>query len=70
LIDAGLDESLAVGAGLSMLVLVCWFICAKIEPTIRGALGEFLSNVKPRAGDLLQSSKPYAAGARGQRVAV
>jgi peptidoglycan/LPS O-acetylase OafA/YrhL len=44
LIDAGLDASLAVGAGLAMLVLVCWFICAKIEPAIRHMLTNVFSN--------------------------
>ena len=38
LTDAGLDASLAVWASLAMLVLVCWFICAKIEPAIRRLL--------------------------------
>jgi peptidoglycan/LPS O-acetylase OafA/YrhL len=43
LIDAGLDASLAVGAGLSILVLVCWLICAKIEPAIRRSLRQIFS---------------------------
>jgi peptidoglycan/LPS O-acetylase OafA/YrhL len=45
LIDAGVDASLAVWASLGVLVLVCWFICAKIEPAIRHLLREILSNV-------------------------
>ena len=44
LIDAGLDAYLAVGAGLSMLALVCWFISARIEPAIRSLLRHLLSN--------------------------
>jgi peptidoglycan/LPS O-acetylase OafA/YrhL len=44
LIHAGLDTSLAVGAALCMLVLACWFICAKIEPAIRRLLRESFSN--------------------------
>jgi peptidoglycan/LPS O-acetylase OafA/YrhL len=44
LIDAGLDATLAVGAGLSILALVCWFISAKMEPAIRRLLREFFSN--------------------------
>jgi peptidoglycan/LPS O-acetylase OafA/YrhL len=44
LIDAGLDDSLAVWAGLGMLVLVCWLICAKIEPAIRRLLRKIPSN--------------------------
>ena len=38
LIDAGLDATSAVWVALGMLVLVCWFICATIEPAIRGAM--------------------------------
>jgi peptidoglycan/LPS O-acetylase OafA/YrhL len=43
LIDAGLDASLAVEAGLGILVLVCWLICAKIEPAIRRSLTQIFS---------------------------
>ena len=46
LTDAGLDASLAVWASLAMLVLVCWFICAKIEPAIRRLLKEIFSNFR------------------------
>lgn len=45
LIDAGMDASMAVWAGLGLLVLVCWVICAKVEPAIRHLLREFFSNV-------------------------
>ncbi|WFU16055.1 acyltransferase [Bradyrhizobium sp. CB3481] len=45
LIDAGLDASLAVWVSIAMLVLVCWLICAKIEPAIRGLLKEIVANV-------------------------
>jgi len=38
LVDAGLDATLAVWVQLGMLVLICWFICAKIEPAIRAAM--------------------------------
>lgn len=44
LVHAGLDASLAVGIALGMLVLVCWLICAKIEPAIRHLLSEVFSN--------------------------
>jgi peptidoglycan/LPS O-acetylase OafA/YrhL len=44
LIDAGVDAYLAVGAALSLLVLVCWFICARVEPAIRYRLRAFPSN--------------------------
>jgi peptidoglycan/LPS O-acetylase OafA/YrhL len=43
LIDAGLDATLAVWVALSMLVLVCWLICAKIEPAVRRALTQGIS---------------------------
>jgi peptidoglycan/LPS O-acetylase OafA/YrhL len=48
LTDAGLDASLAVWASLAMLVPVCWFICAKIEPAIRRLLKENL-RLRPKA---------------------
>jgi peptidoglycan/LPS O-acetylase OafA/YrhL len=44
LVHAGLDASLAVWVGLGMLVLICWLICAKIEPAIRRLLREIFSN--------------------------
>ncbi len=44
LIDAGLDASLAVWFALGMLVLACWFICAKIEPPVRRALTRTISH--------------------------
>ena len=43
LVDAGLDATLAVWVALSMLVLACWLICAKIEPAIRHALTQVIS---------------------------
>jgi peptidoglycan/LPS O-acetylase OafA/YrhL len=51
LTDAGLDASLAVWASIAMIVLVSWFICAKIEPAIRRLLKEFFSNfsLRPKA---------------------
>ncbi len=58
LTDAGLDASLAVWASLAMLVLVCWFICAKIEPAIRGLLKEITANVGQLAKSKGASSLP------------
>jgi len=46
LTDAGLDASLAVWASIAMLVLVCWFICAKLEPAIRRLLSKIISNFR------------------------
>jgi peptidoglycan/LPS O-acetylase OafA/YrhL len=48
LVDAGVDGALAVGVSLSLVVLLCWFICAKIEPAIRGWLRQMLSDVERR----------------------
>jgi peptidoglycan/LPS O-acetylase OafA/YrhL len=58
LTDAGLDASLAVWASLAMLVLVSWFICAKIEPAIRRLLKEFISNFRPRPKATAASGLP------------
>lgn len=62
LTDAGLDATLAVWASIAMLVLVCWYICAKIEPAIRRLLKEFFSNLgrSPKAAppSSLQSLPP------------
>lgn len=35
LIDAGLDAPLAAALALGILVVACWFICARLEPAIR-----------------------------------
>jgi peptidoglycan/LPS O-acetylase OafA/YrhL len=43
LIDAGLNATAAVWVALAMLVLVCWFICATMEPAVRGAMTKTIS---------------------------
>jgi peptidoglycan/LPS O-acetylase OafA/YrhL len=43
LVDAGLDATLAVWVQLGMLVLICWFICAKIEPAIRTGMTQAIA---------------------------
>jgi len=43
LVVSGLDATTAVWVALGLLVLVCWFICAKIEPAVRAALMQTLS---------------------------
>jgi peptidoglycan/LPS O-acetylase OafA/YrhL len=58
LVDAGLDASLALWASLAMLVLFCWFICAKIEPAIRGWLKEIVANFGRPAKAKAASSLP------------
>ena len=49
LTDAGMDASLAVWLSLAMLVLVCWFICAKIEPAIRRLVKSTISSIRARS---------------------
>jgi peptidoglycan/LPS O-acetylase OafA/YrhL len=61
LIDAGLDASLAVWVGLGMVVLVCWFICEKIEPAIRRLLREVFSNLRQLPKAVPPSSLPNPA---------
>ena len=58
LTDAGMDASLAVWVSIAMLVLVCWFICAKVEPAIRRLLREFFSNFRQRPTTQPASSLP------------
>src|ERR1700748_1692251 len=45
LVDAGLDATSAVAISLGALVGVCWLICAKVEPVVRGALIQGISYV-------------------------
>jgi peptidoglycan/LPS O-acetylase OafA/YrhL len=44
LIDTGLDATSAVWIALGLLMLVCWFICAKIEPAVRSVLMQTLAH--------------------------
>jgi peptidoglycan/LPS O-acetylase OafA/YrhL len=47
--DAGMDASLAVWTSLAMLVPLCWFICAKVEPAIRALLKSIISSIRERS---------------------
>jgi len=58
LVGAGVDASLAVSVSLGVLVLVCWLICAKIEPAIRHLLREIFSNFGLLANAAPRSSLP------------
>jgi len=58
LTDAGMDASLAVWVSLAMLVPVCWFICAKIEPAIRRLLTKFSSSFRLRPKAAATSGLP------------
>jgi peptidoglycan/LPS O-acetylase OafA/YrhL len=44
LVEAGLDATSALWIALGMLVLLCWLICAKIEPAVRSALTQTVSH--------------------------
>ena len=46
LIDAGMNATVAVWAGLGVIVLLCWFICEKVEPAIRRQLREVFSRLR------------------------
>lgn len=43
LVDAGMDATSAIWVQLGILVLICWFICTKIEPAIRGAMTQTIA---------------------------
>src|SRR3954471_14537232 len=66
LVDAGWDATSAVWIALGLLVLVCWLICAKVEPAVRSALMQALSHF----GKLpkRQPASRYQASARGLRL--
>ena len=46
--DAGMNATLALWLGLGVVVLLCWFVCARIEPAMRHALKEFASSIGRR----------------------
>ena len=66
LVDSGLDATSAVWIALGMLVLVCWFICVKIEPAVRGALMQTLAYFGKLPERQPASRRP--ALARGLRI--
>jgi peptidoglycan/LPS O-acetylase OafA/YrhL len=66
LVDAGLDATSALWIALGMLVLVCWFICAKIEPAVRSALIQTLARFGQLPKKRPASRRP--ALARGLRL--
>jgi hypothetical protein len=60
LTDAGMNDSLAVWTSLAMLVPVCWFICAKLEPAIRGLVKAAIANKGLRSTTTKPSGLPAA----------
>ena len=66
LIEAGLDANSALWIALGLLVLVCWFICAKIEPAVRSALMQAFAHFGKLPERLPATARP--ALARGLRL--
>src|SRR3954464_1560152 len=67
LIEAGLDATSALWIALGMLVLVCWIICAKIEPAVRDALLHALAHFGTLPKRLPASRRPAFSRGLGLR---
>ncbi|MFO1109854.1 MAG: acyltransferase [Bradyrhizobium sp.] len=67
LVDSGLDATSAVWVQLAMLVLICWFICAKIEPAIRGAMTQAIAYFGQLPERLPASRRPRFSRGLGLR---
>jgi peptidoglycan/LPS O-acetylase OafA/YrhL len=70
LIDAGLDPILSVWIQLGMLILICWFICAKAEPAIRAAMLKAIAYFGQLPEKLPASKLPKFARGLGLRPSV
>jgi len=68
LVEAGLDATSAVWVALGMLVLVCWLICARIEPAVRSALMQALTHFGKLPKRLPASRRPALARGLGLRL--
>lgn len=68
LVDAGLDATSAVWVALGMLVPVCWFICTKIEPAVRGAVTRTISYFGQLPDRLPASKRPAFSRGLGLRL--
>jgi peptidoglycan/LPS O-acetylase OafA/YrhL len=66
LVEAGLDATSALWIALGMLVLLCWLICAKIEPAVRYALMQSLAHFGKLPERQPKSRRPTLA--RGLRL--
>ena len=67
LVDAGLDATTAVWIQLGILVLVCWFICAKVEPVIRAAMTRTITYFGQLPERLPKSTRPRFSRGLGLR---
>ncbi|MBA7466062.1 hypothetical protein ES707_01235 [subsurface metagenome] len=70
LVDAGLDPILSVWIQLGMVVLICWFICAKAEPAIRAAMMKTIAYFGQLPEKLPASKLPRFARGLGLRPSV
>lgn len=70
LVDAGLDATTAVWVQLGMLVLICWFICAKIEPAIRALMMRAVAYFGQLPDRLPATKRPRFSRGLGLRPAV
>lgn len=61
LVVSGLDATSALWITLALLVLVCWFICVKIEPAVRFALTQALSHLGELPARRPRSRRPALA---------
>src|SRR5262249_42421096 len=68
LVDAGLDATTAVWVQLGMLVLICWFVCAKIEPSIRSAMTQAIAYFGQLPERLPASRRPAISRGLGLRL--
>lgn len=67
LVDAGLDASTAVWVELCILVLICWLICAKVEPVIRTAMTRTITYFGQLPARLPTSTRPRFSRGLGLR---
>ena len=68
LVDAGLDATSALWVQLGIMVLVCWFICTRIEPAIRGAMTQTIAYFGQLPERLPASRRPRFSRGLGLRL--
>jgi peptidoglycan/LPS O-acetylase OafA/YrhL len=68
LVDAGLDATSALWLALGLLVLLCWLICAKIEPAIRSAMMKAIACFGRLPEKLPASKRPAFSRGLGLRL--
>jgi peptidoglycan/LPS O-acetylase OafA/YrhL len=70
LVDAGMDATWAVWVQIGIVVLVSWFICAKIEPAIRAAMTQAIAHFGQLPERLPSTKLPRFARGLGLRPSV